>query len=75
MARQMRIRGFTYTVADGLCPRHGLNLQFRKEEHFKLARIRVDLPNSLDADWQLNVMKSQVSIPSFLRDDLKRIAR
>lgn len=28
---------------------------FRKEEHFKLARIMIDLPNSLDGEWQIDI--------------------
>jgi hypothetical protein len=30
---------------------------FRKEEHYKLTRIQIDLPNSLDADWQIDIKK------------------
>jgi hypothetical protein len=55
-------------------PGSWLDLGIKKEEHYKLARIRVDLPNSLDKDWQLNVMKSRVAIPSGLRADFRRIA-
>jgi len=51
-----------------------LNLKLRKEDHFKLARIQVDLPNELDAAWQLNIIKSHVAAPAVLRDDFKRIA-
>jgi len=57
-----------------IVPGTWLNLQLRKEEHLKLARIRVDLPNSLDAEWHLNVMKSHVAAPASLRDDFRRIA-
>jgi hypothetical protein len=52
-----------------------LNLNLRKEEHFKLARIQVDLPNNMDAEWQLNVTKSHVSAPASLRDEFARVAR
>lgn len=51
-----------------------LNLGMKKDEHCKLARIQVDLPNSTDSDWQLNVMKSNVSVPAALRPDFMRIA-
>lgn len=51
-----------------------LNLSLKKEEHYKLARIRVDLPNSMDKEWQLNVMKSHVAVPAALRPDFQRIA-
>lgn len=51
-----------------------LGLGFQKEEHFKLARIRVDFPNSMDADWDIDVKKSRARPPGLLRKDLKRIA-
>jgi hypothetical protein len=57
-----------------IIPGTWLNLNLRKEEHYKLARIRVDIPNSMDTDWQLNVMKSHVAAPAALRDDFRRIA-
>lgn len=52
-----------------------LNLGFTKEEHYKLARIRVDIPNSLDEEWQIDVRKSKAMPPPTLRHDLKRIAK
>ena len=52
-----------------------LGLGFQKEEHYKLARIQIDLPNTLDADWQIDVKKSRARPPSTLRPDLKRIAK
>ena len=57
-----------------IVPGSWLNLPLRKEEHLKLARIRVDIPNTLDSEWHLNVIKSHVAAPSYLRDALKRIA-
>ena len=51
-----------------------LGLGFSKEEHYKLARIRVDLPNNADADWHLDVKKSRAQPPAALRESLKRIA-
>jgi hypothetical protein len=58
-----------------ILPGSWLNLHLRKEEHFKLARIQVDLPNSMDAEWHLNVTKSQVAAPAALRDEFARVAR
>lgn len=52
-----------------------LGLGMQKEEHFKLARVRVDLPNSADLSWQIDVKKSRARPPSALRKDLQRIAR
>jgi hypothetical protein len=51
-----------------------LGLGIQKEEHYKLARIQIDLPNSMDAEWQIDVKKSRAKPPGPLRDDLKRIA-
>jgi len=47
---------------------------FRKEEHYKLARIQVDLPNDLDAEWQIDIKKSIARPPLILRDQLKAYA-
>ena len=52
-----------------------LGLGFRKETHTKLARISVDIPNSMDEDWKIDVRKSVARPPAHLRDDFKRIAR
>lgn len=51
-----------------------LGLPFQKEEHYKLARIRVDLSNAMDREWQIDVRKATARIPRELRDELKRIA-
>jgi hypothetical protein len=47
---------------------------FRKEEHHKLARIQLDLPNDLDADWQIDIKKSVARPPLKVRDQLKQYA-
>lgn len=52
-----------------------LGLGFQKEEHYKLARIQIDLPNSMDSDWQIDVKKSRAKPPGPVRYDLRRIAR
>lgn len=51
-----------------------LGLGFRKAEHYRLARIQVDLPNSLDATWKIDVKKSKARPPNALNADFKRIA-
>lgn len=58
-----------------LVPGDWLGLGFQKEEHCKLARIQVDLPNSLDDDWSIDVKKSIARPPASLKPELKRIAR
>jgi len=52
-----------------------LGLGFQKEEHYKLARIQVDIPNSLDEDWAIDVRKARANPPKAIRGDLKRIAK
>ncbi len=66
---------YIYRCKRLIVPGTWLNLGLKKDEHFKLARIRVDLPNTLDAEWKLNVMKSHVAAPPALRDTFARIAR
>lgn len=46
---------------------------WRQEEHYKLARILVDLPNSLDHEWEIDVTKSRARPPEKLRRDFVRI--
>ena len=45
-----------------------------KEEHYKLARILVDIPNSMDGDWHLDVKKSTARPPARIRQRLKGLA-
>jgi hypothetical protein len=44
-----------------------------KDELNKLIRIRVDIPNSLDDLWRIDVKKSQANPPESVRRELKRI--
>ena len=57
-----------------LVPGDWLGLPFAKEEHYKLARILLDIPNSMDQQWEIDVTKSKARPPDALRKDLKRIA-
>lgn len=43
----------------------------KHDEYAKLARIRVDIPNSLDIDWKLSVDKSEAELPWELRSKLR----
>ena len=58
-----------------LLPGDWLGLGFQKEEHFKLARIQVDIPNSMDEAWNIDVKKAVARPPGALRPDLVRIAK
>jgi hypothetical protein len=44
-----------------------------KEEHYKLARIKVEFPNDVDHDWSIDVTKSRALPPPSLRDELRVI--
>jgi hypothetical protein len=56
-----------------LVPGDWLGFGWAKEEHYKLARIRVEIPNSLDNDWAIDVTKSRAHPPAALREELRRI--
>ena len=45
----------------------------KKEELTKLLRVQVDLPNSLDYLWKIDVKKSHASPPEAIRNELKLI--
>lgn len=48
---------------------------FRKEEHYKLVRILIDLPNTLDSDWQIDIKKSTARPPLACREQIASYAR
>jgi hypothetical protein len=58
-----------------IVPGDWLGLGFRKETFTKLARIQVDISNTLDDDWKIDVKKSVARPPAELRDRFKKIAR
>lgn len=45
-----------------------------RDESSKLARIAIDLPTELDADWRIDVRKSQARPPGAIRSRLTAIA-
>ncbi len=45
----------------------------RQTELTKLARVRIDMPNSLDADWKIDVKKASAHPPAPVRERLRRI--
>lgn len=52
----------------------GRGRAWSKEEAHRLARIRIDIPNSADADWKIDIRKSIARPPVMLRDHLTRLA-
>lgn len=51
-----------------------LDLGFTNEEHHKLARVRIAIPNSTDAAWSIDVKKSRARPPAALRPRLLEVA-
>jgi hypothetical protein len=45
----------------------------RQSELTKLSRVRIDIPNSMDADWKIDVKKSSAQLPPPVRDRLKKV--
>jgi hypothetical protein len=45
----------------------------RKKEETKLARVRVDMPNTLDMEWKIDVKKSSAQLPSAVRKELSTV--
>jgi hypothetical protein len=54
--------------------RLGRGKPWPKEEQYKLARISIDIPNSLDLEWSLDVKKSTAKPPAYLRARLTGLA-
>ena len=52
----------------------GRGRSWSKDEAHRLARIRLDIPNSTDADWKIDVRKSSAHPPVRLREQLTRLA-
>lgn len=48
---------------------------FKKELHYDLCRIRIDLPNDFDQEWQIDIKKSVAVIPNRWRDTLESYAK
>jgi len=52
----------------------GNSKAWNREEAHRLARIRLDIPNTADADWKIDVRKSTARPPVALRPWLTRLA-
>lgn len=66
---------YVYRNRRMIIPGGYLDFDFTPEEHFKLCRIKVDLPNDLDHEWGIDVRKATASPPGNVRGDLERIAK
>lgn len=47
---------------------------FEKAEQYRLARIRIDIGNETDSEWNIDVRKSTAVPPISIQNDIKRIA-
>jgi hypothetical protein len=45
----------------------------RQKELTKLSRVRVDIPNTMDADWKIDVKKASAQMPPVVRERLRKI--
>ena len=45
----------------------------RQTELTKLARVRIDMPNSMDSDWKIDLKKASAQPPEPVRDRLRKI--
>ena len=53
---------------------HGTWFNLAKQSELtKLTRVRIDIPNGLDADWKIDVKKASAQLPRQVRDRLRRI--
>ena len=52
----------------------GQGRSWTKEEAHRLARIRLDIPNSSDAEWKIDIRKSTAKPPVVLRSRLTKLA-
>ncbi len=52
----------------------GQGRAWNREEAYRLARIRLDIPNSVDAEWKIDIRKSVARPPVTLRPWLTRLA-
>ncbi|MBI5538929.1 MAG: ATP-binding protein [Bacteroidia bacterium] len=50
-----------------------LDLNFKKKESQRLCRICIDIPNTLDSEWQIDVKKASAKIPDVIRKQIKNI--
>ena len=52
----------------------GRGRSWSKDESHRLARIRLDISNSADAEWKIDIRKAAAQPPIALRDQLTRLA-
>ena len=69
----LRNQGF-YLYREGRLIVHGTWFGLaRQMELTKLARVRIDMPNTLDGAWKIDVKKASAQLPPPVRERLRRI--
>ena len=53
----------------------GQRRAWTREEPYKLARLRLDIPNTADADWEIDIKKSVARPPSYIASRLRDLAK
>jgi len=48
---------------------------FKREVHYDLCRVQIDLPNNFDNDWQIDIKKSIARPPSIYREQILALAK
>ena len=52
----------------------GQGRAWTREEPYKLARLRLDIPNTADADWDIDIKKSVARAPNYIAFRLRDLA-
>lgn len=47
----------------------------KRHPTLNLCRVRIDIPNSMDHDWQINIIKASAAPPSLVRERLQQLIR
>lgn len=66
---------YVYRNKRMIVPGGYLDLNIKQEEHYKLARISIDMMNQADYDWSIDVRKATACPPEWLRSEMLKIAR
>jgi len=71
---QISIQGFILPHRSRLVPGDWLNM-FKKEAHYDLCRIKLDMTNDFDREWHIDIKKSQAIPPSEYREKILALAK
>lgn len=52
-----------------------LGLGYKQEDHYKLARILIDIPNNMDKEWKIDVKKAVAHPPDAIRSRVRTLAK